>query len=109
MRMTPTATNDSQKPAASGANTSSNNTAISASDQVRARADVPRREPGQREHREHQPGALRRHRKPREQCVGARGARPNNNANGSRSTRRAERQPAPREARADETPPARTA
>ena len=36
MRMTPTATNDSQNPAASGARGSSNNTAIKASDHSRA-------------------------------------------------------------------------
>ena len=35
-RITPTATNDSQNPAASGANGSSSSTATSASDQVRA-------------------------------------------------------------------------
>ena len=74
MRMTPTATNDSQKPAASGARGSSNNTAIKASDHSRADADVPCRQPARGEQGEHQPGALRRHRESGQQRVGARGA-----------------------------------
>ena len=48
-----------------------------------ARAHVPRRQPRQREQREHQPGALRGHREPGQQRIAARGRR------GLTTTRRA--------------------
>ncbi len=88
-RITPTATNDSQKPADSGAKGSSSSTAISASDQVRPAPTCRAESRASAKQREHQPGALRRaprsrpatHRRPA-------AARPNNTAKGSRSTTR---------------------
>ena len=68
-RITPTATNDSQKPAASGASGSSSSTATSASDQVRAGVQRARAQPCPGEYRQHQPGALRGHRESGEQRV----------------------------------------
>ena len=75
-RITPTATNDSQKPADSGAKGSSSRTAISASAQVRPDACVPRREPCQRHAGEHEPGALCGHREPGQQRIRSCGGEP---------------------------------
>ncbi len=66
--------NDSQKPAASGANASSNNTAISDSDQIRPAPTRRALSLRQREYGEHQPGTLGGHGKSGEQRIGAGGS-----------------------------------